>query len=38
MRKTTGSLRLQAVLRASQNSPSDVEPSPPLTTTTSSSW
>jgi hypothetical protein len=36
-RKTTGSFRLQAVFMASQNSPSEVVPSPVQTTTTSSS-
>src|SRR6476659_7049104 len=36
MRKSTGSLRLQAEETPSQNSPSDVWPSPPETTTISS--
>ena len=37
MRKRTGSFRLQAVLSASQNSPSEVVPSPAVQTTISSS-
>src|SRR5690606_34036341 len=38
IRKSTGSLRLHAVLSASQNSPSDVWPSPDVQSTISSSW
>ena len=37
MRNRTGSFRLHAVLSASQNSPSDVVPSPAVHTTISSS-
>ena len=36
--KRTGSFRLHAVLSASQNSPSEVVPSPVVQTTISSSW
>jgi len=38
MRNSTGSLRLLALLRASQNSPSLVVPSPTETYTSSSPW
>jgi hypothetical protein len=38
IRKTIGSSITHAVVSASQNSPSDVDPSPPVQSTTSSLW